>query len=195
MSEVAASAEAAREVAINVAVMDERSISDAIIPLEVMAPEPRVRGETRAEKYAREQNKPLAAHTEAVLLDTILKYRGRIALAAKAMGVSITTVQSYIRRSPKAQEMSFELKELEKDAVEAALVNAALKKGRVDAQIFYLKTQARDRGYGDHVDVKQTVTRNVKVSFDWSKLDRDGLKKAEAAFKQIGAYDRERAED
>lgn len=139
-------------------------------------------------KVARAVN-PLPSETEAVLIDLLEKYRGRRARTAKAMGVSQSTVSAYIARSPRAQIVIEEMKELEKDAVEEALVHAALKKGRVDAQIFYLKTQARDRNYGETVDVNQKVTKQVNVTLDWSKMDRDALKRAEAAFKQIGAYD------
>jgi hypothetical protein len=138
---------------------------------------------------------PLPVETEAVLLDLLEKFRGRRARTAKAMGLSQSTIDAYIKRSPKAQVMCAEMKELEKDAVEEALLHAALKKGRVDAQIFYLKTQARDRNYGETVDINQKVTKTVNVTLDWSKMDRDALKKAEAAFKQIGVYDATRTED
>jgi hypothetical protein len=137
---------------------------------------------------------PLERHTEEVLLDYLEKYRGRRGRIAKAMGVSKATIDSYIKRSPAAQVVAADMKELEKDAVEEALLHAALKKGRVDAQIFYLKTQARDRNYGETVDVNQKVTKTVNVTLDWKKLDRDQLKQAEAAFAQIGAYDRARTE-
>lgn len=71
---------------------------------------------------------------------------GIIAAAAKALGCTPKTVRAYITRYKACREALFEAKELRKDYVESKLFQRIDKEDTV-AIIFYLKTQAQDRGY------------------------------------------------
>lgn len=85
---------------------------------------------------------------------------GLIGIAAKRLKVSRTTVARYLARYPSLKRHQLQCKELTTDEAEWALITAA-KKGAPWAVQWYLKYQARDRGYREepvaHADQKVTV--------------------------------------
>jgi hypothetical protein len=74
------------------------------------------------------------------------KAHGNLATVARAFGVSRTAVFQFIGRRPKLQEVLNECREVQIDMVESALYAQALK-GNMQAVMFFLRTQARSRGY------------------------------------------------
>lgn len=85
-------------------------------------------------------------YTAAEVAEAITKSHGLITSTAKLLGCSRTTVYTYINRHPTLQRALEDAREEMKDYAEAALFRL-IKRGNVAANIFYLKTQAQDRGY------------------------------------------------
>jgi predicted transcriptional regulator len=80
------------------------------------------------------------------------RHRGNLSAVARAFGVTRTAVADYVRRRPELQAVTQECREAMKDGAESALYDNALA-GEAWAVCFFLKTQARDRGYGDRLTV------------------------------------------
>ena len=89
--------------------------------------------------------RPLEYKAEEVS-EQLTKAGGVITVAARALGCHPQTVREYIRRYKKCQEALQEGKEQRKDFVESALLKR-ITEGDTTAIIFFLKTQAQDRGY------------------------------------------------
>jgi hypothetical protein len=94
------------------------------------------------------------------------EYHGNFAAVARHFGVTRQAVQRFIGRRPKLQEVAHEARESMKDHAESALYAAVLR-GEAWAVCFYLKTQAKDRGYVERAElaadmaVRQHVVEEV----------------------------------
>jgi len=75
----------------------------------------------------------------------LIDFKGNITRASEAIGINRRTLTRYLADDPQLKEVQLEAKEVEKDFYEECLRNHAEK--NVVGAIFYLKTQARDRGY------------------------------------------------
>lgn len=85
----------------------------------------------------------------AALRDT----KGMVSLAARKLGCSLNTVQSYIKDFPTVKTARDEEREKMGDAVELALYDEAVNKRNTAALIFLAKTQFKDRGYVERQEV------------------------------------------
>lgn len=92
---------------------------------------------------------------------------GNISGAARQLGCDRVTVYKYIERYPTCREALQRGREQLKDLAEAKLVQA-IAHGDPWAIQFYLRTQARDRGYGDHVTVDARTQQRVRVELVWT---------------------------
>lgn len=107
------------------------------------------------------------AKLTAILVEQKLREAsGNFAAVARAFGVTRTAVWDYINRRPALQAVAKECRETMKDNVESSLYSSALA-GEGWAVCFFLKTQAKDRGYIERVelehggDVRQRVVEEV----------------------------------
>ncbi len=94
--------------------------------------------------------------------------RGMVHLAARALQCDAKTIYNAMKRHPEIQEARDEQRGQMIDAAESALHKLILE-GNVSATIFFLKTQARDRGY-----VEKTEQAGVNLNMtprDLAKLD------------------------
>jgi hypothetical protein len=94
------------------------------------------------------------------------KASGNVAAVARAFGVHRGTVKRFIDGRPSLRAVLHDCRETMKDNCESALYKAALA-GESWAVCFYLKTQAKDHGYTERVelghgnDVRQRVIEEV----------------------------------
>ncbi len=87
---------------------------------------------------------------------------------ADYLGCTTRTLRNYKKRYPAVQE-AFDLrKERQKDFVEGRLMDQ-IKRGNITAIIFYLKTQAKDRGYVERQEV--TGANGGAIVVDWDGID------------------------
>lgn len=89
---------------------------------------------------------PRRSITRRGIAKALREYQGNQAAVARAFGVNRSAICKRIKKCPKLQAVSTEAKETMKDHAESSLQRAILA-GEAWAVCFYLKTQARDRGY------------------------------------------------
>lgn len=86
------------------------------------------------------------------IINAIHKSQGLLTLAAPAAGVSYGTIMRYVRDYPSVKQAAIEAKERMIDFAESKLYQN-IKGGDNTAIIFYLKTQAKHRGYIERAEV------------------------------------------
>jgi hypothetical protein len=108
----------------------------------------------------------MAKLTAALVIEKLREFNGNFAAVARAVGVGRTAVCNFVRRRPQLQEVAKECREEMKDNAESALYRAVIN-GEAWAVCFYLKTQAKDRGYIERTEhdlrgeVRQRVVEEV----------------------------------
>jgi hypothetical protein len=103
---------------------------------------------------------------EGVVILALQNEMGNVGLAAKELGLSRAELMDYMTRHPAVMETKRQIKEFIKDEAEDILVE----KMRTDNSllIFFLKTQAKDRGYETSHNTSNTT--NVAVNVDARSL-------------------------
>lgn len=91
--------------------------------------------------------------------------KGFVSQAASALGVSRTTLYVYINDSPTLQRVLEEEREASKDFAESKLLKN-IEEGKETSLIFFLKTQAADRGYVDKQKVEVLVRNELEAALD-----------------------------
>ena len=86
------------------------------------------------------------------MLQAIRGSKGFVTVIAKRAACSRNTVYSYIEKYPKIREAITDEKETLKDFAESKLFTN-IEEGKETSLIFYLKTQAKDRGYVERHEV------------------------------------------
>lgn len=82
----------------------------------------------------------------------LLDAHGFLSDAARALGCHRDTVASYVERHPEVAAARHTARESLKDLAEGQLVKA-IRKSRPWAICFFLKTQAKDRGYTERTEI------------------------------------------
>ena len=99
----------------------------------------------------------------------IKQAKGFVTMAAGICGTSRKTFHKMINEHPTLKEAVNDAREANKDFVENKLM-LAIEEGNITGIIFYLKTQAKDRGYVEKQEVELsgelTVKGYTKVSPD-----------------------------
>jgi hypothetical protein len=98
--------------------------------------------------------------------------RGMLSVAARALGCTRQTVDNYLQRHPACRQARTEAKELLKDTAELQLVKA-IQDGEAWAICFYLKTQAKDRGYVERAEVTGADNGPVRLTVEVIDARRD----------------------
>lgn len=86
------------------------------------------------------------------IIDAIRESSGLLTLAAKKAGLGYTTIWRYTQDYPSVKQAVIEAKERMIDFAEGKLYEN-IKEGDNTAIIFYLKTQAKHRGYIERAEV------------------------------------------
>ena len=101
------------------------------------------------------------------------KWDGNLAAVGRAFGVTRTAVSNYITAHPELAPVRDEARESVKDDVESELYKQA-KSGEGWAVCFFLKTQAKDRGYVERTEVDQNTTARLRLVEEVVGDDPDG---------------------
>ena len=96
------------------------------------------------------------AFTVDQMKQALISGNGFLSVAAKRLGCSIMTISRYINEFPELRQTMFDIRHQRDDFVESQLMKA-IRKGELTAIIFYLKTQARHRGYNEREDAKSKI--------------------------------------
>jgi transposase-like protein len=91
---------------------------------------------------------PAQKATDEDIAKALMDQGGIVSAVARTLGMHRRTISNRIRASEQLQEAVKDARESCKDEAENQLF-AKIKRGNLVAIIFYLKTQARDRGYSE----------------------------------------------
>ena len=85
------------------------------------------------------------------IIDALQKSNGFKSVAAENLGVTVNTINNYFNRYPELNDALKDIKEKTIDFAESKLMELIKEKDKT-AIIFYLKTQAKHRGYIERVE-------------------------------------------
>jgi hypothetical protein len=92
--------------------------------------------------------------------------RGFVSAIAKALDISRTSFYAYLKEMPKARQALEDVREGRHDFVESKMMEL-INDGNPTMIIFYLKTQAKDRGYVERQEVTGKDGGPVHLVIDW----------------------------
>lgn len=92
----------------------------------------------------------------------LAELQGNVAAVAKRFNVDRSSVRDFISRTPALQKVCLDAREGMKDHAESALLRAILG-GEAWAVCFYLKTQAKDRGYIERQEVESVAKTRLVI--------------------------------
>lgn len=110
--------------------------------------------------------------TAEVMIEAIEAARGNASVAADRLGIGRTTFYRYLNKFATAQQALEETREKRTDHVEDKLMDA-IDDGNVTAMIFYLKTQARNRGYVERQYLEHTGKDGGPVAITMVEVVKD----------------------
>lgn len=106
------------------------------------------------------------------MLSALVKHRGVVTPACKECGIARDTYYGWLERYKGYAKLVKEIKAIAHDFVESIMFQR-IEEGS-DALIkYYLSTQAKDRGYGESLDVAAKVETVPVDAFDLSNLTPD----------------------
>ena len=91
-------------------------------------------------------------YTAEQIIGALNQADGYVSKAASILGGAVQTLYNYRERYPTVKAAWDDIKEKRHDFVENSL-HKAIKDGNVTAMIFYLKTQAKSRGYVERQEI------------------------------------------
>jgi hypothetical protein len=95
----------------------------------------------------------MAVLTEESVAEALRELSGNMAAVARKFGVTRSSVQEYVAARESLRAVCLEEKEVLCDDIEGSFIRNARDNGNVAAQIFFLKTQGRHRGYSERVEI------------------------------------------
>jgi hypothetical protein len=115
----------------------------------------------------RKSRGPAPKYTDEEVADAIEQADGVLSDAAEILKCSTTTVYNYVNESEALQTVLYLAREKRKDKYEKAL-DKRRDAGSDAAIIFYLKTQAKDRGYIERSELDTNININVNIDDDFN---------------------------
>lgn len=101
------------------------------------------------------------------VIDALQKADGILTDAAKSMKMSRQTLYVYMKEHPEVAEAYDQVNEATIDKVESRLLRSCYS-GNVTAQIFYLKTKAKHRGYVERQEVAGADDKPIKIIVEYA---------------------------
>lgn len=95
--------------------------------------------------------------------DAVYAERGFLFYAAKRLGVDPKTIRNYAKKHETVRDAITQARENSKDLAESRMLER-IDEGDMSAIIFYLKTQAKDRGYVERQEM--TGAEGGKLAFE-----------------------------
>lgn len=89
-------------------------------------------------------------------LECLAEAKGLIATACRACGIARRTIYDWRKADPEFEAQLQDITEIQIDKVESKLLDF-IDSGDTTAAIFYLKSKAKNRGYGDAIQGEITV--------------------------------------
>lgn len=96
------------------------------------------------------------------LKETLIEQKGYLGITAHILECSVMTVQRHIAASKELQDLLHQIRTKRTDFVESKLMQK-ISEGDTACIIFYLKTQARGRGYNERLEIAD-VTAKTEIA-------------------------------
>jgi len=109
---------------------------------------------------------------EEAIINALIQNFGIICNAAHTLGISRVTLKEWIDKEPKLHKAWRDSKEVLNDQVESQLIKN-IKDGKETSIIWYMKTQMRDRGYAEQIEIKgqmEVKQLNINVLEEETKI-------------------------
>ncbi len=103
--------------------------------------------------------------TAAQVIEAIKDSKGFVTTISKRLGCERTYIYRLIEKYPTAKEALENEREGVKDFAEGKLIQQ-IDSGNITAIIFYLKTQAKDRGYIEKQEISLLVEKELEKALD-----------------------------
>lgn len=100
------------------------------------------------------------------MIDAILAAEGNLSAAARALDCSRMTVHRYVNDYSTVKDAYHDAVETKIDHVESKL-HENIDKGSVTAQMYYLSTKGKHRGYVKRQEMTGADGEDIQVSFVW----------------------------
>ena len=107
-------------------------------------------------------------YTAEQVIAALTKAEGYVSQAASILGCSPRTVYNYRDRYVSVAEAWEAIREKRHDFVENAL-HKQIRDGNVTATIFYLKTQAKHRGYVERQELTGANGGDLMIQLNWGE--------------------------
>lgn len=99
------------------------------------------------------------------LKEALEKANGQVYVAARALKCSHTTFYLRFKQFPELREFAQTFKEVITDQVEQVLIKKAIEAQEPWAVTFWLKTQAKHRGYTERQEITGANGEGIKVEY------------------------------
>lgn len=109
-------------------------------------------------------------NTAQKIIRAVKETKGLLTAAASRAGVSYVTIFRYSKDFPSVAQAITEAREGMKDYAESKLYEA-IKEDNLTAIIFYLKTQAKDRGYIERAEFTGKEGEGIQLIFKPAKYE------------------------
>jgi hypothetical protein len=124
-----------------------------------------------------EDGKTWRVHRDEEIKKALLDNSGLISPAAKQLGLERQSLEHRLKTNPELKAWRVTCVEDAKDKAESK-VQEAIDKSEPWAIQFFLKTQGRDRGYGDELAVNvNSYSTNINYEFDLNRLSVEEVEK------------------
>ena len=111
---------------------------------------------------------PQKSYTPEQMADAIRESNGILAVAARRVGCSRTTIHTYVNKYASVRKAYEDANETTLDFVEGKLMEL-VRAGNVAATIFFLKTKGKSRGYVERQEVTGADSAPVKIVVEYKK--------------------------
>lgn len=107
------------------------------------------------------------------IIKAVKETKGLLTAAAARAGVSYMTIYRYSNDFPSVAQAITEAREGMKDYAESKLYEA-IKENNLTAIIFYLKTQAKDRGYTERTEFTGKEGEGIQLVYKPANYESEG---------------------
>lgn len=114
----------------------------------------------------------------------LLETRGLVTLAAKTLGCSRSTIYNMLNADESIRETLEEARQLQVDIAESRLFDA-VERGESWAITFTLKSQGRDRGYGERVELTGAEGGAIQLKAALEQLETQSPQALSKAYEEL----------
>ena len=110
----------------------------------------------------------IGLYKQSVIVAKLVQYNGKLSSTANALGITLSTLQSYIKKSKKLQECLITFNEVELDKAEEKLTEQ-IDKGNLAAIQFMLKCKGKERGWTEKTEMSIELSKPITFRYTVAK--------------------------